>query len=319
VLTEEGRQQAAAAAATLADWNFDSLFHSPLQRATETASIIWNTPQHQGPTHVLPVLREIDLYSFQGMNKASGRATRPQEYAAWQTRPAEFQVDGHWPVKELWYRASLAWQDILTSKSMKDCGLVVAHNAVNQAMVATALGLPPIYFRRLTQTNAAFSVVEFTWKKKSIQPHAIVRHFNHFSDSNLAVNKSRATERLVLVTSGTSKAVEAALRVLAQSGIDSVPLVSVGSSEAQAADTLTALEATLATAQPPTGGRSVMSVVSPEACHLILDACLGVKGIGKSFEMSPGGVSIINYLRNANKVEQGAILCTNFDAARALP
>ena len=39
--------------------------------------------------------------------------------------------------------------------------LVVAHNAVNQALLATALGLPPAYFRRLTQTNAATSVLDF--------------------------------------------------------------------------------------------------------------------------------------------------------------
>jgi probable phosphoglycerate mutase len=31
--------------------------------------------------------------------------------------------------------------------------MVVAHNAVNQALIASALGLPPRYFRRLLQVR----------------------------------------------------------------------------------------------------------------------------------------------------------------------
>jgi probable phosphoglycerate mutase len=37
--------------------------------------------------------------------------------------------------------------------------LVVAHNAVNQALLAVALGLPPSYFRKLPQSNAASNEV----------------------------------------------------------------------------------------------------------------------------------------------------------------
>ena len=42
------------------------LVHSPLARAKETAEIIWG--DRKGPAHVLPSLREIDLYSFQVSN-----------------------------------------------------------------------------------------------------------------------------------------------------------------------------------------------------------------------------------------------------------
>ncbi len=62
--------------------------------------------------------------------------------------------------RELWYRASMAWQDILGTPGTKSA-LVVAHNAVNQALLNTALGLPPTFFRRLLQTNAATSVIDF--------------------------------------------------------------------------------------------------------------------------------------------------------------
>ena len=39
--------------------------------------------------------------------------------------------------------------------------LIVAHNAVNQALIGTALGLQPFHFRRLVQSNAAAAVINF--------------------------------------------------------------------------------------------------------------------------------------------------------------
>jgi len=47
----------------LIDDKFDMLIHSPLARAAQTAEIVWG--DRTGPIHILPSLREIDLYSFQ--------------------------------------------------------------------------------------------------------------------------------------------------------------------------------------------------------------------------------------------------------------
>jgi len=100
----------------------------------------------------------------------------------WQADAAAFSIDGHAPVRELWHRGSLAWQHILTEGvkqedggnggdggqqqeggggGRRSCALVVAHNAVNQALLGTALGLPPRFFRRLLQSNGATSVLDF--------------------------------------------------------------------------------------------------------------------------------------------------------------
>lgn len=43
--------------------DFGTLIHSPLSRAVETAQIVWGS--RDGPVTVEPVLREIDLYTFQ--------------------------------------------------------------------------------------------------------------------------------------------------------------------------------------------------------------------------------------------------------------
>lgn len=56
----------------------------------------------------------------------------------WQKDAANFEIDGHFPVRELWQRAASCWGDILRAEGRSV--LVVAHNAVNQALVATAAG-----------------------------------------------------------------------------------------------------------------------------------------------------------------------------------
>ncbi len=121
------------------------------------------------------MLREIDLYSFQGLLKSEVKARHPAQQRDWKGRPEAFELDGHAPCREMWHRGSLAWRSLLlqgreeedggagkapvSPKETTDVGrvLVVAHNNMNQALIATALGLPVTYFRRLVQSNAAAS------------------------------------------------------------------------------------------------------------------------------------------------------------------
>eukprot|EP00878_Enallax_costatus_P007368 GHUV01007717.1.p1 GENE.GHUV01007717.1~~GHUV01007717.1.p1 ORF type:complete len:340 (+),score=19.49 GHUV01007717.1:20-1039(+) len=149
-LTAKGTAQAETTRDMLSGDNFESLYVSPLTRATQTADII--TQGRQLTTKTLPVLREIDLYSFQGLLKSEGKSRFGDEYIMWQKQAEAFTIDQHAPVRELWYRASLAWQEMLAAPER--CALVVAHNAVNQALIGSALGLTARYFRRLLQVNA---------------------------------------------------------------------------------------------------------------------------------------------------------------------
>jgi probable phosphoglycerate mutase len=111
-----------------------------------------------------------------------GKAKFGTEFLSWQKTAHEFIIDGHPPVRELWYRASLAWQTILNAMDKYDdpaatC-LVVAHNAVNQGLIGTALGLPPVYFRRLLQSNAATSVLDFSPGGVNGQPRVTLDRLN---------------------------------------------------------------------------------------------------------------------------------------------
>jgi len=168
VLTEKGQGQAAKTRDMLMNVKYDALHHSPLKRAAETAQIVWGDGRDGSPVHVHASLREIDLYTFQGLLKNEGVEKYPDEYALWKDTPADFAVDVgnsvHRPVVELWYRGSLAWQHVLEDADggVAESRLVVAHNAINQAMICTALGLPPRFFRKVLQSNAAASALTFS-------------------------------------------------------------------------------------------------------------------------------------------------------------
>ncbi|CAL5356053.1 unnamed protein product [Camellia sinensis] len=140
--------------------SFSSIPISPLSltRSKRTAEIIWSARKEEIITD--SDLREIDLYSFQGHLKQKGKAKFGATFQQWQTDAANFNIDGHYPVRELWDRARSCWTKILTHESM--FVLVVAHNAVNQALVATAIGLGTEYFRILLQSNCGVTVLDFT-------------------------------------------------------------------------------------------------------------------------------------------------------------
>ncbi|CAL5425934.1 unnamed protein product [Camellia sinensis] len=137
----------------LIDESFDVCF----SRSERTTEIIWSARKEEIITDSDP--REIDLYSFQGLLKHEGKAKFGAAFHQWQTDAANFNIDGHYPVRELWDRARSYWTKILTHESRSV--LVVAHNAVNQALVATAIGLGTEYFRILLQSNCGVSVLDF--------------------------------------------------------------------------------------------------------------------------------------------------------------
>lgn len=111
-------------------------------------------------------------------------------------------IDGHYPVRELWARARSCWTRILAHESKST--LVVAHNAVNQALIATALGttfssngndylghliftsscrflivgLGTEYFRILLQSNCGVSVLDVTPGADGGSPNICLNRLN---------------------------------------------------------------------------------------------------------------------------------------------
>ncbi|XP_028086732.1 probable 2-carboxy-D-arabinitol-1-phosphatase isoform X1 [Camellia sinensis] len=204
VLTPKGESQAETSRLMLIDDSFDVCFSSPLNRSKRTAEIIWSARKEEIITD--SDLREIDLYSFQGLLKHEGKAKFGAAFHQWQTDAANFNIDGHYPVRELWDRARSCWTKILTHESRSV--LVVAHNAVNQALVATAIGLGTEYFRILLQSNCGVSVLDFTPRLEGGSPYICLNRLNQTPNSPIAAGSSggrKTSNRIILVCHGSSQ------------------------------------------------------------------------------------------------------------------
>ena len=84
----------------LEDETFDKMFYSPLKRAAQTAKLVWG--DSTAPCAEIPSLREIDLYSFQGLLKSEGLEQYGDTFKMWQKQPAALEIAGQRPVRELW-------------------------------------------------------------------------------------------------------------------------------------------------------------------------------------------------------------------------
>ncbi|CAN6849056.1 unnamed protein product [Brassica oleracea] len=207
VLTNKGESQADISRQMLIEDSFDVCFTSPLKRSKKTAEIIWGSREAEMIFNY--DLREIDLYSFQGLLKKEGKSKFGEAFRQWQEDPANFVIDGHYPVRELWSRARSCWNGVLAHES--NSVLVVAHNAVNQALVSTAIGLGTEYFRRLLQSNCGVSVLDFTPRADGGSPHVFMLTLSvvqmQTPSSPLAGGSSggkKASKQIILVCHGQS-------------------------------------------------------------------------------------------------------------------
>ncbi|EOY33553.1 Phosphoglycerate/bisphosphoglycerate mutase family protein isoform 1 [Theobroma cacao] len=210
VLTKKGEAQAETSRYMLFDDSFDVCFSSPLIRSKRTAEIIWGIREEEIITD--SDLREIDLYSFQGLLKHEGKAKFGPAYRQWQVDAANFNIDGHYPVRELWGRARNCWTKILAHESKSV--LVVAHNAVNQALVATAIGLGTEYFRVLLQSNCGVSVLDFTPRIEGGSPYICLNRLNQTPSSPVATGSSggrKTSKRIILICQGSTQDTEPSL------------------------------------------------------------------------------------------------------------
>ncbi|KAL5717127.1 2-carboxy-D-arabinitol-1-phosphatase [Ranunculus cassubicifolius] len=201
VLTQKGETQAEISRQMLLNDSFDICFASPLARSRRTAEVIWNTREEAIIDDY--DLREIDLYSFQGLLKQEGKDKFGEAYLEWQRDAPNFSIDGHYPVRELWSRARNCWNKILDHDGISV--LVVAHNAVNQALICTAIGLSTEYFRILVQSNCGVTVLDFAPQAEGGPPRVRLNRVNQTPYSPITAPSSdgrKSTKRIILACHG---------------------------------------------------------------------------------------------------------------------
>ncbi|GAQ82723.1 Phosphoglycerate mutase [Klebsormidium nitens] len=155
ILSETGIWQAERCKEALSKLKFEQCFASPISRAKTSAEVIWS--DREEPLIFLDSLREANLNILEGMKNSEAKELYPELFTSWRQDPMHFEVNGVYPVRELWDHAQNAWEDILT-QATGDLVLVVAHKSVLRAMLCTALGMGPDRFRAIDINNGGICV-----------------------------------------------------------------------------------------------------------------------------------------------------------------
>jgi len=175
-LNQRGQEQSEKAAAFLSDVILDRIVTSPMLRPKETAEII----QRYHPQVAIELdenLKEIAHGLWEGKLEEEIEQQFPQELQQWKQAPETVQMPEGENLQQVWQRAIAAWQAILTSTPVEPnritTVLVVAHDAINKAILCELVDLGPEHFWTFKQGNCAVSVIEYAHAQSQPQIQAL--------------------------------------------------------------------------------------------------------------------------------------------------
>ncbi len=163
-LNDTGRSQSGQAAEFLKSVAIAHAITSPMLRPKETAEIIL---RHH-PDVELGLednLQEISHGLWEGKLEAEIEQEFPGELQRWQATPELVQMPQGENLEQVWFRAIAAWDAIVqaaASRPQPSTTLVVAHDAVNKAILCHVLGFAPDHFWSFKQGNGAVSVIDYS-------------------------------------------------------------------------------------------------------------------------------------------------------------
>jgi len=166
VLTDQGRADAQTVRETLKGLKVDAFYHSPLQRASQTAAIIHQYLDNPPPRQTSEKLMEIDLPLWEKLDKKHVSENFAEDYRIWKHRPHEFRMvlsdlTEHFPVLSLYEQARQFWQEVLSQHSGETI-VIVAHNGINRCLIMSAIGIAPERYHTIQQSNCCINVLNFS-------------------------------------------------------------------------------------------------------------------------------------------------------------
>ena len=160
-LNDNGKNQSSAAAEFLKDVQIDAAVTSPMLRPKETAEIILQYHPNV-ELELLPDLQEISHGLWEGKFEGEIEQDFPGLLKEWQEKPETVQMPEGENLQQVWSRAIAAWQSIVLkySKQPKTV-LVVAHDAINKAILCHLFDLGPEHFWNFKQGNGAVTAIDY--------------------------------------------------------------------------------------------------------------------------------------------------------------
>ena len=211
-LTETGQATAQLVGKALSDLEFDAVYSSPLRRAKDTVEIILSQLKQspKAPLQTLDQLKEVNLMLWEGLLFKEVEEKYPQDYLNWREQPHLLRMvvpgdDGqptdYFPIVALYDRAKAFWQDFLPQHEGKTV-LLVAHSAINRALISTAIGLPIEKFQNLHQSNCGITVLNFSGQLGDQVQIESLNQTAHLGDPLPKPRKGFQGSRLLLVRHG---------------------------------------------------------------------------------------------------------------------
>jgi phosphoserine phosphatase len=161
-LNDNGRVQASQAGVLLADAAIDAAVTSSMSRPKETAELILkHHPNVQLQT--TEILWEISHGLWEGKLESEIEAGYPGLLQEWQTQPETVQMPEGENLDDVWRRAVEGWSAIVQAAQPGTTTLVVAHDAINKAILCYLAGLPAAAFWNFKQGNGAVSVIDYNY------------------------------------------------------------------------------------------------------------------------------------------------------------
>jgi broad specificity phosphatase PhoE len=85
----------------------------------------------------------------------------PQLLADWKRAPETVQMPGGETIHDVWQRSLSTWDRIAAGLDERETALVVAHDAVNKAILCALLGLSPGDIWAVKQGNGGVTVIDY--------------------------------------------------------------------------------------------------------------------------------------------------------------
>jgi len=164
-LNDQGRVQSGQARDFLQSVPIHRAVSSPMLRPKETAEIILQS-HPDVPLELMDELREISHGLWEGKLEAEIEAAYPGDLKQWQHAPETVQMPEGENLQQVWARAIRAWNDIVASTPERSDGsvvttLVVAHDAVNKAILCGLVDRGPEAFWIFKQGNGSVTVIDY--------------------------------------------------------------------------------------------------------------------------------------------------------------
>ncbi len=161
VLTAKGKKQANYVGSWLKELSIDKIFSSPLKRAKQTAEIIAkNCDFNPNQLAFDNRLKEIDFGAWKEQNRTVVKQNFPEKYKIWRTRPYDFEIDGNFPVQELYARIEDFINDEIYARDEIRTCIIVGHRGTISSIINCILKLPKSHHHFLQIDRGSVSVLQ---------------------------------------------------------------------------------------------------------------------------------------------------------------